>query len=78
MFNGYCGELFVINFIKFFYLDSGTSVGCKPFTHVRGERVLFGNVQKSLKCLVEIVTLVATVNIMGTDKVFVAGGRSFM
>jgi hypothetical protein len=39
---------------------------------------MFDIVQKSSKFLLEIMTLVSSAKIMGSDKVFIAGGRSFM
>jgi hypothetical protein len=42
---------------------------------------MFDVAQKSSKCLLEIMTLVSSANIMGSVKVFIVfivGGRSFM
>jgi hypothetical protein len=39
---------------------------------------MFDIIQKSSKFLLEIMTLVSSANIMGSDKVFIVGGRSFM
>jgi hypothetical protein len=39
---------------------------------------VFEIVQKSSKFLLEIKTLVSSVNIMGFDKLFIVGVRSFM
>jgi hypothetical protein len=41
------------------------------------ERTVFDIVEKSSKFLLEIITLVSSVNEMGSDKVFIVGGRSF-
>jgi hypothetical protein len=35
-------------------------------------------IQKQTKFMLEITTLVLLANIMGTDEVFIVGGRSFM
>jgi hypothetical protein len=40
--------------------------------------VLFDILQESSNFILEIVTLVSSSNIMGSDKVFIAGGISFM
>jgi hypothetical protein len=42
------------------------------------DRSLFDNTQKSSKFLPEIMTLVSLANVMGTDNVFIVGGRSCM
>jgi putative NADH-flavin reductase len=39
---------------------------------------VFNIVEKSSKYLLEIITLVSLVNKMGSDKVFVVGGTSFI
>jgi hypothetical protein len=39
---------------------------------------MFDIAQESSKLLLEIMTLVLSANIMGSDKVFIVGGRSFM
>jgi hypothetical protein len=41
-------------------------------------RALFDSMQKSSKFLLEIMTLVASANIMGTDEVFSVQDRSFI
>jgi hypothetical protein len=39
---------------------------------------VFDIVEKLSKCLLEIITLVSSANKLGSDKVFIAGGRSFI
>jgi hypothetical protein len=39
---------------------------------------MFDVAQKSSKFLLEIMTLMSSANIMGSVKVFIVGGRSFM
>jgi hypothetical protein len=39
---------------------------------------VFDTVEKSSKFLPEIITLVSSANKVGSDKVFIGGGRSFM
>jgi hypothetical protein len=39
---------------------------------------MFDVAQKSSKFLLDIMTLVSSANIMGSGKVFIFGGRSFM
>jgi hypothetical protein len=39
---------------------------------------MFDMVEKSSNFLLEIITLVSSVNKMGSDKVFIVGGRSFI
>jgi hypothetical protein len=39
---------------------------------------MFDVTQTSSKFLLEIMTLVSTANIMGSDKVYIVGERSFM
>jgi hypothetical protein len=57
-----------------FYLDSGTA--CLQKTIYSWESTLYDTIQKSYKFLPEIITLVLSANIMGTDRVFYVGGRS--
>jgi hypothetical protein len=42
------------------------------------ERSVFDIVEKPSTFLPEIITLVSSVNKMGSDKVFIIGGRSFI
>jgi hypothetical protein len=42
------------------------------------ERTVFDIVEKSSKFLLEIITLVSSENTVGSDKLFIVGGRSFI
>jgi hypothetical protein len=67
---------FGIDFITFFYIDSGTA--CLQETIYSFERILLYSMQKSSNFLLEIMTLVSSANIMGIEEVFSVGGRPFI
>jgi hypothetical protein len=64
--------LFVINFILF--VLSRYRASSKLFTHMRQNYVG----QKSSNYLLGFMALVSSANIMGSVKVFIVGGRSFI
>jgi ribosomal protein L6P/L9E len=68
MINGYYSELFVINFnyICFISIQSQL-VSNKLLTHMRENS---DSMQKQSKFLLEIVTLISSAYITGTDKVY--------
>jgi hypothetical protein len=70
MFNGYCGELSVINFIKFVLSRFRDSLFAENHLLIC-ERTFFDSMQKSSKFLLEITTLVESINIMGIDELLV-------
>jgi hypothetical protein len=73
----YYGEIFVINLITSVLSRFRKSLFAENHLLV-WERTLFNSMQKSSKFLLEIVALVSSANIMGTDEVFSVGGKSFM
>jgi archaellum biogenesis protein FlaJ (TadC family) len=60
--------------LHLFFQIQGQLVCRKPFTHLRN---LSDSMQKSLKHLLEIMTLVSSAN-MSIDEVFSVGGKSFI
>jgi hypothetical protein len=74
MFNGYCGD-FYYKFYTFVSSRFRDTLFAKDHLLIWG-KTLFDIMQKSSKFLLEIVTLVSSANIMGTDEVFSVGGRS--
>jgi hypothetical protein len=69
MFNGYCGEFFVINFITFVLSRFRDSLFAANHLLI-WERILFDSMQKSSRFLIEIMTLALSANIMGIVVVF--------
>jgi hypothetical protein len=76
MLNGNCGKLIAVNFI-FVLSRFRASLLAANYSLIR-DRTLFDNMQKSSRFLLEIMMLVSSANIMGTAKVFIVGGRSFV
>jgi hypothetical protein len=68
-------SLFVINLLHFSYLDSDTP--CVQKTAYLFMEDIFLIICRSSTFLLEIITLVSSVNILGTDEVFTVG-RSFI
>jgi hypothetical protein len=77
MLNGHCGRLIVVNCIIFVLSRFSVSLLAANHLLIR-DTTLFDNMQKSSKFLLEIVTLVSSVNTVGIAKVFIVGGRSFI
>jgi hypothetical protein len=76
MFNEYCSEYFIINFITFVLSRFSDSLFAENHLLI-SKRTLFDSMQKSSKFLIEIMTLVSSANIMGIDEAFRVGGMSF-
>jgi hypothetical protein len=73
VFNGYCGELFVINFILFVLCRFRASLLEMNHLLVR-ERALFDNIPKSLNSLLAIMILVSSANNMGGERFLLLEG----
>jgi hypothetical protein len=75
IFKTYCGELYVVNFITF--VLSRFRASLLALNHLfLWESTLFAVAQKSSNFLLEIITLVSSANIKGSDEIFIVGGRS--
>jgi hypothetical protein len=75
MLNRYHGELFIINLIIFLLSRARASLLAVSHLYIQ-ERALFVSIQKSSKLFQEIMTLVSSSSIMGTDNDLIEGGTS--
>jgi len=71
------GRFIVRNFIIFVFSTFKTNIVAKNHSIICA-KTRFADVEKSIKFLLEIITLVSSANNIGSAREFIRNGRSFM
>ena len=77
MVNAQYGRFVVTNFIIFIFSKFKTNMLAEHHSIIRA-KTRFADVEKSIKFLLEIITLVSSANNNGSAREFIHNGRSFI